>query len=323
MTMGQQNWQPLTDSDMLKARAALLRHIRHFFDSRQVLEVDTPILSRSAGTEPSLHPVTALLDNGADQSAEYFLHTSPEFAMKRLLAAGSGPIYQLARSFRNGEAGKQHNPEFILLEWYRPGFTMTALMDEVDTFIGEVLGKPNAQRITYRNLFLRELGIDPWSASIEQLVGVAKSRLEFGMQSNDPDHWLDLLFSHCIEPQLKEPVFITHYPPTQAALATIAADEDDLPVALRFELVIGGMELANGYQELTDADEQEKRFQAELVRRSDLGLPEYPVDERFLAALKHGLPDCSGVALGVDRLLMLSTGAKTIQEVIPFPIDIA
>jgi lysyl-tRNA synthetase class 2 len=320
--MSQQNWQPLTDPDMLKTRAALLRQIRHFFESRQVLEVDTPILSRSAGTEPSLQPVTASLDNGADQSAEFFLQTSPEFAMKRLLATGSGPIYQLARSFRNGEAGKQHNPEFTLLEWYRPGFTMTALMDEVDIFIGEVLGKPNAQRITYRDLFLRELRIDPWSASLDQIQAVAKGKLEVSMQSNDPDHWLDLLFSHCIQPELQEPVFITHYPPTQAALATTDIDEDNLPVALRFELVIGGMELANGYQELTDADEQENRFQAELSRRNDLGLPEYPVDEHFLAALRHGLPDCSGVALGVDRLLMLCTGAKTIQEVIPFPIDI-
>ena len=321
--MSQQRWQPLTDPDMLKARATLLRQIRHFFESRQVLEVDTPILSRSGGTEPSLHPVTALLDNDAAQPAEFFLQTSPEFAMKRLLAAGSGPIYQLARSFRNGEAGKQHNPEFTLLEWYRPGFTMTALMDEVDTFIGEVLSKPNAQRITYRDLFLRELGVDPWSVSSDQLQTVAKGKLDVSMQSNDPDHWLDLLFSHCIQPKLLEPVYITHYPPTQAALATIDADENNLPVALRFELVISGMELANGYQELTDADEQAKRFQTELARRSDLGLPEYPVDEHFLAALQHGLPECSGVALGVDRLLMLCTGAKTIQEVIPFPIDIA
>jgi elongation factor P--(R)-beta-lysine ligase len=321
--MSQQNWQPLTDPDMLKARAALLRQIRHFFESRQVLEVDTPILSRSAGTEPSLHPVTASLANGADQSAEFFLQTSPEFAMKRLLAAGSGPIYQLARSFRNGEAGKQHNPEFTLLEWYRPGFTMTALMDEVDTFIGEVLGKPNAQRITYRSLFLRELGIDPWSTSLDQLQAVARDKLDVSMQSNDPDHWLDLLFSHCIQPELQEPVFITYYPPTQAALAAIDTDEDSFPVALRFELVIRGMELANGYQELTDVDEQEKRFQAELARRNDLGLLQYPVDEHFLAALRHGLPECSGVALGVDRLLMLLTGSKTIQEVIAFPIDIA
>ena len=319
--MGQHNWQPGTDPTMLKARADLLRQIRLFFESRQVLEVDTPILSASAGTEPSLQPVTASLENGFDQSPQFFLQTSPEFAMKRLLAAGSGPIFQIARCFRDGESGRYHNPEFTMLEWYRPGYSMAALMDEAESFIGEVLGKPKALRITYRDLFLRELDIDPWSASPEQLQTLAHSKLEVRMQSNDPDLWLDLLFSHCIQPELHEPVFITHYPPSQAALASIATDENDLPVALRFELVIGGMELANGYQELTDADEQSKRFQAELARRKELGLPQYPVDEHFLAALRHGLPDCSGLALGVDRLLMLKTKATTMQEVLPFPID--
>ena len=321
--MGHQNWHPLTDPEILKARAALLRQIRHFFETRQVLEVDTPILSGSAGTEPTLHPITASLDNGADTPAEFFLQTSPEFAMKRLLAADSGPIFQLARSFRNGEVGRHHNPEFMLLEWYRPGYSMVDLMDEVDTLIGEVLGKPIAQRINYRNLFLQKLAVDPWSASSKELQELARSRLDISMENSDPDLWLDLLFSHCIQPTLKEPIFITHYPPSQAALATIAEDEDGLPVALRFELAIDGMELANGYQELTDADEQENRFKAELVRRRELNLPEYPVDERFLAALRHGIPDCSGVALGVDRLLMLKTGAKTIQDVMPFPIDVA
>ena len=321
--MGHQNWHPLTDPEILKARAALLRQIRHFFETRQVLEVDTPILSGSAGTEPTLHPITASLDNGADTPAEFFLQTSPEFAMKRLLAADSGPIFQLARSFRNGEVGRHHNPEFMLLEWYRPGYSMVDLMDEVDTLIGEVLGKPIAQRITYRNLFLQKLAVDPWSASSKELQELARSRLDISMESSDLDLWLDLLFSHCIQPTLKEPTFITHYPASQAALATIAEDEDGLPVALRFELVIAGIELANGYQELTNADEQENRFRAELLRRRELNLPEYPVDKRFLAALRHGIPDCSGVALGVDRLLMLKTGAKTIQDVMPFPIDVA
>lgn len=321
--MGHQNWHPLTDPEMLKARAVLLRQIRLFFEPRQVLEVDTPILSGSAGTEPTLHPITASLDNGVDPPAEFFLQTSPEFAMKRLLAADNGPIFQLARSFRNGEVGRHHNPEFMLLEWYRPGYSMTDLMDEVDTLIGEVLGNPIAQRITYRNIFLQKLAIDPWSASFKELQELARSRLDISMESSDLDLWLDLLFSHCIQPTLKEPTFITHYPPSQAALATIAEDEDGLPVALRFELVIAGIELANGYQELTNADEQENRFRAELLRRRELNLPEYPVDKRFLAALRHGIPDCSGVALGVDRLLMLKTGAKTIQDVMPFPIDVA
>jgi elongation factor P--(R)-beta-lysine ligase len=321
--MDHQNWQPTTDKNMLEARAALLGQIRRFFHDRQVLEVETPILSAAAGTDPALDPLHTTVQGAGSKEQSYYLQTSPEFAMKRLLASGSGPIYQLAKSFRNGEAGKKHNPEFTMLEWYRPEYSLTQLMDEVEELVSLVLGLAKAERLTYRELFLRHLGIDPLTSSAEALKKVARVKLDVSFDSDDADQWLDLLFSHCIEPQLHAPVFITHYPPSQSALAKLVEDEQGQLVALRFELVAQGMELANGFDELTDPTEQRQRFEKDLAQRHSAGLPQYPMDENFIAALTHGLPNCSGVAMGVDRLLMIKTNSNNIREVIPFPVDIS
>jgi lysyl-tRNA synthetase class 2 len=322
------DWRPTTNLPLLHARAELSQQIREFFRARQVLEVETPLLASAIGTDPALDPVRAQLhSNGGDGQnffqgvQDCFLQTSPEFPMKRLLAAGSGPIYQLSKAFRNGEAGNRHNPEFTLLEWYRPGFTLAQLMTEVDELLAVLLQFPAAERVTYSDLFQRHLGIDPLAASLECLKKAAQSRLDVVLDSTDPDTWLDLLFSHCIEPALQEPVFIHDYPPSQAALAVVEEDEQGRAVARRFELVAGGMELANGYLELTDANLQRQRFQADSARRKAQGLPVYPVDEYLLAALEHGLESCAGVAVGVDRLLMLKTGVKDIRKVISFPAD--
>ncbi len=306
---------------MLEARASLLGQIRLFFAERQVLEVDTPILSNAAGTDPNLDPVCILPQSKGESLL--FLQTSPEFAMKRLLASGSGAIYQLAKSFRNNEAGKQHNPEFTMLEWYRPDYSLTQLMDEVEALVSAVLPLERAERISYFDLFQRHLTLDPFNASLDTLREVAEERVDFVMASTNPDHWLDLLFSHCIQPQLQAPVFIINYPVSQAALAKVEEDEQGRLVARRFELVVAGMELANGYDELTDATEQKQRFERDLALRKTEGKSLHPVDLNLLAALEHAMPECSGVALGVDRLLMLKTGSKDIRDVISFPIDIA
>ena len=319
--MSHQNWQPSTNKSMLEARAALLGEIRQFFHDRHVLEVETPVLSASTGTDPALDPIRALVSTTKNHEDTFFLQTSPEFAMKRLLAVGSGAIYQLAKSFRNAEEGKKHNPEFTLLEWYRPGFSLAELMDEVEQLVNQILAFGKIERLTYSELFLCHLALDPLSIPLESLQQVARENLDVTMVSDNPDHWLDLLFTHCIEPKLQAPVFITQYPPSQAALAALAKNDQGRPVALRFELVVNGMELANGYHELTDAKEQRQRFQSDLAMRKEAGLPNYPVDEHLLAALDHGMPECTGVALGVDRLLMLKTDRRDIREVISFPVD--
>ena len=312
------DWQPTTSTDMLLARATLLRQVRHFFAERQVLEVETPVLSRAAGTDPALASLKTSLG-----SRDHYLQTSPEFAMKRLLASGSGPIFQIAKAFRDGEAGQQHNPEFTMLEWYRPGFTMVDLIDEVEALVSSLLTTGKARRITYAQLFQDSLGIDPFTTSLLELQAIAREKVDLVMESPHHDHWLDILFSHCIQPGLQEPVFITHYPPSQAALAKVESDENGTMAAMRFELVIKGLEIANGYLELTDPVEQARRFGQDQEQRKAMSLPEYPMDQHLLAALEHGLPDCAGVALGLDRLLMLITGAESIQQVISFPVDIA
>lgn len=306
----------MTDRAMLQARAKLLAQIRDFFSAREVLEVETPVLSAASGTDPVLAPLHTRVSD-----KPYFLQTSPEFAMKRLLAAGSGPIYQLARAFRDGEAGSRHNAEFTMLEWYRPGFSLQALMAEVAELVASVLPIASPVLMTYSNVFRQYLGIDPLAANLAELQQLAREHTGINMQSDNRDHWLDLLFSHCIEPHLQAPCFISAYPPSQAALASLGEDELGRTVARRFELVVAGMEIANGYQELVDPVEQRQRFEHDLSVRREVGKPELPVDENLLGAMAHGLPECAGVALGVDRLLMLVTGASSIREVISFPID--
>jgi lysyl-tRNA synthetase class 2 len=321
-----QQWRPSAPLDNLRARAGMMARIRGFFAARGVLEVETPALSAAAVTDPHLASLRTCYTGPAFPAGRpLYLQTSPEFAMKRLLAAGSGPIYQLGKAFRDGEAGRLHNPEFTLLEWYRPGFDLAAMMDEVEALAAALLGVTRRfERTLYRDLFRRHLRIDPATASLEELRdcarrhGLARSG---DLPLRDPDAWLDLLLTHFIEPQLgaETPCFVHDYPPSQAALSRIRPGP--YPVAARFELYINGMEIANGFQELTDAAEQRVRFERDRARRRADGLPDVEPDERLLAALAHGLPDCAGVALGVDRLLMVALRAQSIAEVVAFPLE--
>ena len=320
------HWQPAASQALLVARAELNAGIRTFFAERGVLEVETPLLCRHSGTDPYLAPITANYRAHPRAAAQtLYLQTSPEFAMKRLLAAGSGAIYQLGKAFRDGERGQRHNPEFTMLEWYRPGFTLAQLMDEVEALVVAMLALPQAspiRRVSYRQLFVERLGFDPHTIEMPQLM--ARTAASVGVDVAVLDSratCLDLLYGHLIEPALIEPVFIHDYPAAQAALARVTQDDEGQQVALRFELVIRGMEIANGYDELSDADEQSRRFAADRAVRRQQGSEDLAADERLLAALQHGLPACSGVALGVDRLLMLRTGASTIDEVLTFPLE--
>lgn len=294
----------------------MLAGIRGFFAARGVLEVETPLLSQAASTDPALASMRV-----ADSCG--WLQTSPEFPMKRLLAAGSGPIYQICRVFRAGELGRLHHPEFTLLEWYRPDWTLNELMREVTDLVQLLLQRPRmpAEFIRYRDLFQHGLGLDPWQCSLSDLQAAASARgLGDGLEL-ETDGWLDLLLSHCLESRLGRQglTFLQDYPPSQAALARLS--DDDPPHAERFELYWRGVELANGFQELTDAKEQRRRFDADQSRRAALGLPVVPMDQHFLAALRAGVPESAGVALGLDRLLMLHCGAEHIDQVLAFPIE--
>ena len=311
------NWQPGASLEMLRARAALLDKIRVFFSLRDVLEVDTPLLCSAGITDPSIEPL--IVDGGVSLSGPRFLQTSPEYAMKRLLAAGSGPIYQISKAFRDGESGGRHNPEFTLLEWYRPHYDHHQLMTEVAELVCHCLGERQWQKISYRELFQQTLDIDPFTASVAHLGDRARQSIDLGFVSGDRDLWLDLLMSHLIEPELAKMgmCFVYDYPASQAALSRVHSC-GDVRVGQRFELYVDGMELVNGYCELTDASEQEQRFFADNEKRRETGLAERPVDTSLLAAMSHGLPECSGVALGVDRLLMLLTGREDIRDVLAF-----
>ncbi len=316
------NWRPTAELAQLRARAHLLQTLRQFFADRGVLEVETPLLCDSGVTDPAIETLQVTTSDAL--SAARHLQTSPEYAMKRLLAAGSGPIYQVARAFRDGEAGARHNPEFTLLEWYRPGYDYHQLMTEVAELVRICLGEIPQRRVTYRQLFMDILQLDPFVASVEELSATARRHLDPGGMAGDRDLWLDLLMSHVIEPQLAEVgmCFVYDYPASQAALSVVEK-EDDALVARRFELYVRGFELANGYYELTDAAEQRRRFLHDNSLRRERGQAERPLDARLLAALEHGLPAGSGVALGVDRLLMLSTDTDDIRQVLAFDWDSA
>jgi lysyl-tRNA synthetase class 2 len=317
------DWRPTASRASLERRAHLLAVTRAFFADRGVLEVETPVLGRAP--VPDLH-----LDSFAVPTSRgtRWLQTSPEYAMKRLLAAGSGPIYQISKAFRDGEVGRRHNPEFTLLEWYRPGFDFHALMDEMDAYLATTLVAKPAERRSYGEIFHDALGIDPHRATAAELEARG---VEAGLDAPadlDRDDRLQLLLAHCIEPELGRadgpglrPTFLYDFPASQAALARIRDDPGRPPVAERFEVFLEGMELANGFHELTDAAEQRRRFEAELDKRRAAGKPALPLDERFLAALETGLPDCAGVALGLDRLVMLAVGADRLEDVLAFPDD--
>ncbi len=317
-------WRPGASLQNLKERARILKGIRAFFAEREVLEAETPILSAAALTDPAIDSLsTRYIGPGHADGLNLYLHTSPEFAMKRLLAAGSGAIYQICKVFRQGEAGRRHNPEFTMLEWYRPGFDHHRLMDEVEQLVAPILGlEGRAERLGYRDAFLRFARVDPLQASIAELREAAQRLGTGGFDAGDDrDLWLDLILSHSVEPHLgKEGLcFLTDYPASQAALARI--NPDNPAVAERFELYYKGVELANGFHELGDSSEQHQRFESELAERAVQGQELFPMDERLLAALESGFPDCAGVALGVDRLVMLALRAESLEEVIAFTID--
>jgi lysyl-tRNA synthetase class 2 len=307
-------------------RAQLLRRTRQFFTVRGLLEVETPLLSAAAASELHLESLEVKRPGGTTLG---WLQTSPEYPMKRLLAAGSGDIWQLAKVFRGGEAGGRHNPEFSLLEWYRLDWDTAALMDEVADFVREMasglLELGPELRLSYREAFQRHAGLDPFAADGP---GIAARLRERGVPVPDDleldrNAGLDLALATLVEPALDplQPTFLFDFPPSHAALARIRPG--DPPVAERFELFLGGMELANGYRELADPLEQQARFEADQAARRARGWPTLPLDHRLIAALAHGLPDCSGVALGFDRLLMIMAGASHINDVLAFPFTSA
>lgn len=312
------DWQPGAPLSTLRARARLRQQVRDFFAGRGVLEVDTPVLGRYGVSEPAIDSICA-----SGPGLDGILQTSPEYFMKRLLASGSGPIYQLGPVFRAGESGRRHNPEFTMLEWYRPGFSIEALMEEVAALVREVLDIGPPVICNYRDLMRRHAGVDPWTDNDVLIRERASEVSGINPQALDRGEALDLLLSHRVEPVLaeeEEVVFVRGYPPDQAALSVVAR-EGGVDVAQRFELYARGVELCNGYRELTDAGEQRARFERDNQYRRQQGKPEMAPDPGLLAALEAGLPPCSGVALGLDRLLMLQTGAASLDEVLPFAVE--
>ena len=306
----------------LESRARLYALIREFFAARGVLEVETPVLSAGANTEPNIASFSTRFSGHVESGVrERWLRTSSEFAQKRLLAAGVGDNYELGRVFRDGEAGRRHNPEFTMLEWYRVGWDHLRLIDETVELVRSILASAGrGSRVcksTYRDLFRDTLGLDPIAASEAQLQS-AIGDIRVDPSSLTRDDWLDLLLTHRIQPEFPRDhiTVVFDYPATQCALAKIRAG--DTPIAERFELYVGTQELANGYHELTDAAEQRARFVRDNARRRERGLPELPIDENFLAALEAGIPDCAGVALGIERLLMAMMGSDDIRDVLAF-----
>ena len=316
-------WLPSASLESLAARADLLQALRRFFYDRGVMEVETPLISQ--GTVPDAGIDVFRLSGKTDEPDRY-LQASPESAMKRLLAAGSSDIFQICKAFRQGEAGHNHNPEFTLLEWYRVCWDHAALMREVAELLGAVLDSDGWQVWPYRALFVEVLGVDPLDeqTSLAALTDIAESRIGSVPHGLDCDALLDLLMSHCIEPEISGwgVVFITDFPASQAAMARCVS-VGDIAVAARFECYVHGKELANGYWEQTDANGLSAQLQAENKRRQQRGLPQRPIDERLLAAHRQGLPECAGVALGVDRLLAAKLGANNLGEIISFDWDSA
>ena len=315
------DWQPTASLANLRLRAELLAQLRRFFAERGVLEVDTPALARAGATDRHIHSFRV-----EDSRGGYlYLHTSPEFPMKRLLAAGSGDIWQLCKVFRSGEAGRMHNPEFSMLEWYRLGFDHHRLMAETAELIAILVPGVSLppEKLTYREAFQLHAGLDPFSTTPGECRAVLERAGHHSPKVGelDLDGWLDLLAGERVYPALGKGglTFIYDYPVSQAALARLRPG--DPPVAERFEAFLQGMELANGFHELTDVRDQRHRFEADRNYRNAQGLMDVPTDERLLAALEQGLPPCAGVAVGFDRLVMAALKARTIEDVIAFPSE--
>ena len=321
------NYQPTCDLNALKARANMYAQLRQFFAQRDVLEVETPVLSQAGVTDVHLASVQALRHLGGKKQTHY-LQTSPEFAMKRLLASGSGAIYQICKVFRDDEHGRKHNSEFTMLEWYRPEFSLKDLMLEVTDLLNVVLvarfGEVRPTVLSYKHAFMDRLDLNPLQATLQELKD-ACHRVGLNLDLGDDRlGYIDLLFSHLVEPSLgfDTPVFLTDFPPEMASLAKTCIDDDGELVAARFELYIEGLELANAYDELIDADVLRGRFEADNAEREKLGLHVMPIDEYLLAALPH-MPECSGIALGIDRLLMVVTNQMKLEKVVSFTANVS
>jgi len=316
------SWRPTASLDGLRRRAAMLARARAFFAERGVLEVETPILSAAAVSDPQIESLTTQV---AGMAGRLHMNTSPEYAMKRLLAAGSGDIYQIGKVFRDGERGRWHNPEFTMMEWYRLGFDDGDLMTEVETLIGRLL-QPQpplepAERLSYAAALQRHAGVDAHGASESELMEAAQRHGVVCHAELDRDAKLDLLMGLVVGPRLglERPSFICDYPASQAALARL---KPGLPaVAARFELYLGGLEIANGFHELVNPGEQRRRFNQDLRLRRERGQIQPPLDEHLIAALEAGMPDCAGVALGFDRLVAIALGAARLADVMAFSID--
>jgi len=329
-------WQSSADRDALLERALMLKNIRAFFDARGVIEVETPLLSHHRTTDPHLDSLSSRF-----RDQDCYLNTSPEYAMKRLLAQLQQPIYQVCKAFRDDELGQYHNPEFSMLEWYRPGFDMFALMDELSELVSAVISSKLGsmmpvdgagldivpQRYTYLQAFERFVGINPHTVTAEECFQLAREKnieIPQGLTSADKrDDWLDWLLTQAILPAFNKTGFtyLYDYPASQCSLAKVIEDQQAWPVAKRFELYFGETELANGFHELTDADEQLRRFEQENTVRRQQGKAVAQIDKHLIDALRSGLPECSGVALGLDRLLMVKLSSKSIHEVLAFTWD--
>lgn len=321
-------WQPSMNWSHAKQRAQVLAKIRAFFDKLDVVEVDTPLLSNATITDVHLDPFVThynySVDSGIHESVKLYAQTSPEFSMKRLLASGYGSCYQICKALRHEQYGRYHNPEFTMLEWYRLGFDHFQLMDEVASLLEVTLNCDRVDKITYQDLFIREVALDPLLATKNELLELITSR---GMYSDwlakedSVDTLLQFIMSELIEPAIgsNTPCFVYNFPASQASLANIS--KLDERVAERFECYFKGVELANGFNELTDAELQESRFKQDNKTRAEQGKEKRMIDNNFLSALAYGLPKCSGVALGIDRLLMLALDVGSIDQVISFPIE--
>jgi len=317
------HWRPVATLQGLRLRAQLLAQVRDFFAARGVLEVDTPQLVMHAVTDPHLHCAEVRLPGHA---APLFLISSPEYAMKRLIAAGSGDIYQMSHVFRGEEAGRLHNAEFMLIEWYRLGYSLAALMRETATLAAQLLALPEPcepELLSFTQAFVRHVGVDPGALDEGEVRTLGRAQgLDAGAaQRFARDELLDWLMGNVIGPRLGQERLccLHHYPAHQASLARL--DPADRRFALRFELYYRGIELANGFEELADAAEQRARFESDQSLRQSRGLPVHATDERLLAALQNGLPPVAGVALGFDRIVLLRASASTLAEVMPFALE--
>lgn len=316
------DWRPSASEAALRLRAEVYRRIRDFFHQRHVLEIETPILSESGNTDPNIESFHLQFSGpGLAGERTRWLRTSPEFPMKRLLGAGLGDCYELGRVFRNGEFGRRHNPEFTMLEWYRVGWSHLELIEECIELVRHVFALKDIQlsvrRLSYAELFLEFTGVEPHTASDAQLRDAVLSKIDIDPENLQRDDFLDLLITHCIEPLLPPQVLTVVYdfPATQCALAQVRPG--DVPLAERFEVYLGAAELANGYHELTDAQEQSRRFNRDLRLRSQRGALPVPMDTRLISAL-GSLPDCAGVAMGMDRLMMALLEAESLPDVVAF-----